>query len=217
MNLKSKVCDGDAICEMFDRLSEIVHSSPPPAPPGGVDHPLVIALLHVDGLVTSFCNDYGPLYPAFIEYFLRTWVPQLHMVALSFRRGVMVAGQTGTQICEGYHSALKFSPGYGLSGRRISGRRPDWLLYQLLFRVVPLFVTKFQASEAGRTRNTRGEKAACLAVRLARWVGHHHHHHHHVVVVTQGCKRCTVEEFPLCLGPTLSLPCIVACHVLSVT
>ncbi len=61
-------------------------------------------------------------------YLKRTWVGKLPMLALALRCGVITAGQTGTRILEAFHSVLKAL----LSGKRIRGRRLDWLLVHLL-------------------------------------------------------------------------------------
>ena len=124
-NLLKHIKVGSDRLQMFDELCSLVHKSRSAT---GEEEGMGNVAASVESQIDAFCSKWGAKYPAFITYFKRTWVGKLPMLALAFRRGVITAGQTGTQILEAFHSVLKAL----LSGKRIRGRRLDWLLVHLL-------------------------------------------------------------------------------------
>ena len=68
------------------------------------------------------------------------------MWVTAIRSGVYTAGQTGTQAVEAYHFVLKQ---FGLRPRQIVSKRVDWLLGELLGRVLDRYRLKATAQQAG--------------------------------------------------------------------
>ena len=69
------------------------------------------------------------------------------MWAMAQRDLTYTAGQTGTQIVESYHNYLK---NHGLNPKSIRGQRLDWLVNQLLAKILPSYEDKaiFKATGA---------------------------------------------------------------------
>lgn len=164
-NLLKHIKVGRERGEIFDGLCDLIHGA---CSEGGEE----AVLAQVQAGLESFCSRWDVKYPAFVQYLRRTWGDKVAMLALAFRRGVCTARQTGTQILEGFHGFLKAL----LSGKRIRGRRLDWLIVFLLGNVCDKFNRRLAHVEGGYIRNSRGEERAIRAIREGQRIPASHVH-----------------------------------------